>query len=110
MIFLSVVSATFGKHKPTTADAVVSAIVIATTQSTQAITIKVVVIISVRATHEPEATTFFVLRHNFVAISQVTPSTDFSATGRFEVFLGIFSIPIVPQLLGIVADGIPRPF
>ena len=93
-----------GKHKPPRAEVEVIATVVAPGQIRQRIVIAIVVVVT---TSQPE--TFLVLRQDLVGVGKVTPTASLSVAGGFKGMLGIIGIPVVSQLLGIVAYGIPCP-
>ena len=95
-----------GKHKPPRAVVVVIATAVAMAQICQRIGIETVV---VATTSQPETTGFLVFRHDLVVVGKVAPTTNLSVAGGFKDMLGIIGIPVVPQLLGVVAHGIPCP-
>lgn len=95
-----------GKHKPPRAVAGVIATVAVMVQISQRI---VTAIVEVVTTSQPETTGFLVFRHDLVVVGKVAPTTNLSVAGGFQGMLGIIGIPVVPQLLGVVAHSIPCP-
>ena len=95
-----------GKHKPPRAVVVVIATVVAMVQISQRIAIAIVVVVT---TSQPETTGFLVFRQNLVGVGNVALTANLSVAGGFQGMLGIIGIPVVPQLLGVVAHSIPCP-
>ena len=95
-----------GKHKPPRAEVAVIETVVVTVQIRQR---TVIATVDVVTTSQPETTGFLVFRQNLVGVGNVAPTANLSVAGGFQGMLGIIGIPVVPQLLGVVAHGIPCP-
>lgn len=97
---------TLGHHNPPRAGMDIIVTVVATVKLRQRIVFAIGAIVT---TSLPETTGFLVFLQDLVGVGKVTPTANLSVAGVFIGMLGTIGIPVVSQLLGVVAHGIPCP-